>query len=167
MMRLSGVCFVIAGAGVMVDAIWHKVLGIGFMWFGILLGTAGLVLLLRRQAGGWVAGLGLAGAILLLVAESLYALPGLAFAWSNAIAVLVIGLALIPAGRLARLASVLWLIDGVMKLPIIRGNTFGFQAFGLALLVLGCVLWMEAGSGEGAIGHIGPGMGALLVDQGE
>jgi hypothetical protein len=144
--RVSGIFFVIAGAGVMVDAIWHRVLGIGFMWFGILLGTTGLVLFLRRQAGWWVAGLGLAGAILLLGAEMLYALPGLAFAWLNAIAVLVIGLALLPAGLLARLASVLWLADGLMKLPVIRGNTFGFHAFGLALLVLGCVLWMEAGS---------------------
>jgi hypothetical protein len=62
----------------------------------------------------------------------------------NAVAVLVVGLALIPAGRLARLASVLWLVDGVMKLPVIRARGLDLGAFGLALLLLGCLLWMEA-----------------------
>lgn len=35
----------------LVDAIWSVTLGIGAMWFGILLGAAGLTLFLRRQAG--------------------------------------------------------------------------------------------------------------------
>lgn len=163
--RISSIFFVIAGAGVMVDALWNEHLGIAAMWFGILLGSSGLVLFLRRQAGWWAAGLGLAGVLLILGAENLY--PSDAFVWLNAFGVLGVGLALLPAGRLARLASVLWLVDGVMKLPAIRARGLDFGAFGLALLVLGCVLWMEAGSREVASAQFDALTGGALVDPAE
>jgi hypothetical protein len=64
-----------------------------------------------------------------------------------------VGIALFPAGVLARLASILWLVAAAMGLPPMQPvtNGSGFLVFGLALLSLGYTLSTQAGPREVAI----------------
>jgi hypothetical protein len=115
------------------------------MFFAMLLGASGMGLVRRRAAGWWVAGLGLVGVLLILVANAFY--PSDAFAWMFAIGTICVGLPLLLAGWPARLASLVWLASGIMGLPPVPRvpGGAGFLLFGVALLVLGYLLWAEAG----------------------
>jgi hypothetical protein len=156
--RLSGIAFVVASAGVVADA--YRVLGpdvtIGTMMLAMLLGASGLALFLRRQAGWWTAGLGVLGVLVILGSNLFY--PTDTFAWMFPLGVGAVGLALLPAGRLARLASLVWLVGGILGLPPVPSPSggLGFIFFGVALLLLGYVLWTEADSRETATVLAGP-----------
>jgi hypothetical protein len=156
--RLSGIAFFVASAAVVADV--YRVFGpyvtIGTMWLAMLLGVGGLALFLRRQAGWWIAGLGLLGVLVILVSNRFY--PSDTFAWMFALGVTAVGLALLPAGRLARLASLVWLVGGIVGLPPVPSppDGLGFIFFGVALLLLGYVLWTEADSREAATVLAGP-----------
>jgi hypothetical protein len=151
--RLSGVALILASAGVMVDAfdLVRPDVAIGTMFFAMLFGSSGLVVFLWRAAGRWAAGLGLLGVLLILGSNLLY--PSDAFAWMFALGLLSVGIALFPAGVLARLASILWLVAAAMGLPPMQPvtNGSGFLVFGLALLSLGYTLSTQAGPREVAI----------------
>lgn len=148
--RLSGILFILASAGVMADALdlARPDLAIGTMFFAMLLGAPGLALFLKRQAGWWSAGLGALGVLVILASNLFY--PTDVFAWMFPLGVAAVGLALLVAGRPARLASLVWLASGIMGLPPVPRvpNGTGFVLFGVALLVLGYLLWTEAGPRE-------------------
>lgn len=148
--RLSGIAFVVASAGVMADlygVLWSDA-AIGTMMLAMLLGASGLALFLRRQAGWWNAGLGVLGVLVILGGNLFY--PSDTFAWMFSLGVATVGLALLPAGRIARLASLVWLTGGILGLPPVPSvpGGLGFFLFGVALLLLGYVLWTEADSRE-------------------
>ena len=100
--RLSGIALILASAAVMADAfdLVRPDVAIGTMFFAMLFGSSGLAVFLWRAAGRWAAGLGLLGVLLILGSNLLY--PSDAFAWMFALGLLSVGIALFPAGVLAR-----------------------------------------------------------------
>jgi hypothetical protein len=150
--RVSGIFFLIAFAGVMVDAygVLRSDVAIGTMFFAMLLGTSGLALSLQRRAGWWVAGLGVLGVLVILGSNLFY--PSDTFAWMFPLGVAAVGLALLPAGRLARQAALVWLVGGILGLPAVPSVPGGlsFLLFGVALLLLGYLLFTEADSKRAA-----------------
>lgn len=144
--RLSGILFILASAGVMADAydVVQPDVAIGTMFIAMLLGAGGLAVFLHRQAGWWAAGLGALGVLVILVSNLFY--PTEVFAWMFPLGVVTVGLALLPAGRLARLTSLVWLVSGILGLPPLPSvpGGLGFFLFGVALLILGYLLWLEA-----------------------
>jgi hypothetical protein len=157
--RLGAIFFVLASAGVMADEfrLAPTEVAIGTMFFALLLGAGSLAVFLWRAAGWWAAGLGLVG-VLAIVASNLF-YPTDLFAWMFSLGVLCVGLALLPAGPLARLTSIVWQVGGILGLPATPDMPGGFFYFGVALLLLGYMLWTEAGARKqavaSAIGSVG------------
>ena len=103
--RLGAIFFVLASAGVMADEfrLAPTEVAIGTMFFALLFGAGSLAVFLWRAAGWWAAGLGMVG-VLAIVASNLF-YPTDLFAWMFSLGVLCVGLALLPAGPLARLTG--------------------------------------------------------------
>lgn len=148
--RLSGIAMIIASVGVAADAFGLAAtdLAIGTMFFALLAGSLGLAIFLLQFAGSLAAGLSLLGILLILVANPLYGSE--LGAWLFALGQLSVGIALLPAGPLARLAAIFWISAAVMSLPPLLPQTGGynFVTFGLALLGLGYTLLTQAGRPE-------------------
>lgn len=84
--------------------------------------------------------------------------PSDTFARMFPLGVAAVALALLPAGRLARMASLVWLAGGILGLPPVPSvpDDPGFFLFGMALLLLGYLLSTEADSREMATAWAGP-----------